>query len=278
MKIDIYLNDYFVKYNSAQKTEVENLRIGFVEGIYNPDDLFILRGEPTYREDLHKILRIFKNKNYILTTQGFNIQSLIDFDDTIPYLSFHWDGFLNDSIKQSPGLTYNMIRCIEALKHKNMKFRIAYTISPYNINSLDADIAILRSLLSSYSKMKQPYFMIYQEGQYYSQSDYTWTWFGKEHLEKINKSGLCTVKNFNYLSNWVNGNISPCTSIQSEATVMPDATLRACQSYQSNCFLGSLKEKNIPTIFKDSESIFKSLEKCSFRKKCWLAYHNKEEK
>lgn len=280
MKVSLYLNDYFVKYNAAQKSkdEVSNLKIGYVEGVYNPDDLFILRGEPTYRDDLHKIFKIFKNKNYILTTQGFDVDKLISYEDTIPYISFHWDGFFNDTIKASPGLTYNMIRCLEALKHKKTIFRISYTINPFNSDSLDADIAIMRKLLSSYPNMKQPYFMLYQSGTYYSQDKQTWTYFAPHQAAKLNAAGLLTQKNLQYLTRWLKREPYFCTSIKDEAVVMPDATLRVCQSFQLSNALGWLNDKNLKQIMESSEDTFNNLRKCPFREQCWLAYNYKENK
>lgn len=277
MKINIYLNNWFVKYNAAQKTknEVENLKIGFIESIYNSNDLFILRGEPTFRDDLYDILKIFKNKNYILTTNCFEPEKLILFNETIPYISFHWDGFYNDIIKGGSGFTYNMFRCLESLSHKKTIFRIAYTISNFNLNYLDVDILTLRKMMETYPTMKQPYFILYQEGEYFNQNNFIWNSFNKIHLDKLNKSGLLTQKNFNYLSDWLNKKPYVCTSIKEEAVIMPDASMRLCQSHQIKKELGSLREKNIKQIFTDSTSLFKEMEHCPFCEKCWLAYNRK---
>ena len=79
MKIDVYLNNFFIKYNSMQKekNKLTNLKLGFLNGTYNKDDLFILRGEPGFRDDLKSVLNIFKKKNYILTTHGYNFNTIL---------------------------------------------------------------------------------------------------------------------------------------------------------------------------------------------------------
>ena len=101
---------------------------------------FILRGEPTLRPDFKQILDIFKEKkNYILTTSLEDIDKILDYDRTIPYITINWDGMLNDNIKGRKPYTSNMIHLFNSFKSKNTIQRINYTISQYNLAFLDVD-------------------------------------------------------------------------------------------------------------------------------------------
>lgn len=276
MKVNIYCNDYFMKYNKAQVDSVVNLRSGFIRGVANETDTFILRGEPTLHYDFNHILSSFSKNNYILTTHGNNADAIINCDRRIPYVSFNWDGFLNDNIKGHRPLTSEIMRTLQYLRSKDTIVRIAYTISPFNVKWLSTDAVILKKMMDMFPNMKQPYFMLYQEGTYYSQPDFTWTSITKEDLASLNRLGVLTKKNFDYLLAWINHKEYQCIAPQNDITIMNDATVRMCQSYQMNKIIGNLNDNNLQEIIASSLEERKKMINCEYKDKCWFACHLKD--
>lgn len=275
MKINIYCNDYFITYNQKQKTEIKNLRTGYIKGVSNKEDYFILKGEPTLHYDFNAILDSF-DKNYILTTHGNSYEKIIEYPGTIPYISFHWDGFNNDLIKGHDRLTLNIMECLQFLQSKPTVTRIAYTISPHNIKWLSADLVIMKKMMEQYPNMKQPYFMLYQEGEYYNQKNFVWTNITKEQIDLINKTGLLTENNKNYLFAWLKHQDYPCISPQKNITVLPDATVRMCQSYRMKEIIGDLNNNNLSEIISSTIEKRKEMQNCEYKYTCWFACHYKE--
>jgi len=278
MKIDIYCNDYFMRYNAAQldKDSLKQLRSGYIRGIVNEEDMFILRGEPAFHYDFKYILDSFKKQNYILTTHGNNADAIISYDRKIPYISFNWDGFINDSIKGHKPLTSEITRTLQYLNSTDTVVRIAYTISPFNIKWLATDAVVLRKMMDAYPKMKQPYFMLYQEGTYYSQDEFTWTSISYEDVNNLNKLGLLTEKNLSYLLSWINRKDYQCTAPINDVVIMSDATVRTCQSYRMSEVLGSLDVNNLPDIISQTKEKRSSLINCEYKERCWFACNLKD--
>lgn len=276
MKISLFLNDYFVSYNKPSLISQQQLDRGIIQSLYNEQDLFILRGEPTLRPDFKQILDIFKNKNYILTTHLEDVDKLLSYDRTIPYLSIYWDGFLNDTIRGRKPYTTNLIYLLNAFKSKNTIQRLSYTISQYNISFLDIDALTMQKFLSLYPKMKQPYFNIYQKGYYYNNEQFTWPPLSRDHISLLNKHGILTQKNLDYLLRWITKEDYQCTSVENEITIMPDATVRLCQSHRIVESLGSLKEKSLSQILEENKENIQKAKLCPLREQCWFAHHNKD--
>lgn len=273
MKFDVYCNDYFMRYNKAQldKDSLKQLRTGYIRGIANETDTFILRGEPTLHYEFKAVLDSFKKQNYILTTHGNNADAIISYDRKIPYVSFNWDGFMNDSIKGNKPLTSEIMRTLQYLRGSETVVRMAYTISPFNVKWLATDAAVLRKMLDSFPKMKQPYFMLYQEGTYYCQDDFAWTSVSYDDVNNLNKLGLLTEKNLKYLLVWINRKEYQCTAPSESVTIMPDATVRTCQSYKMAEVLGSLQANNLPDILNNSADTRSASINCEYKERCWFA-------
>lgn len=279
MKIDIYLNDYFNKYNNPIKStdSYQQLDFSTIKKIYNYDDLFILRGEPTIYPYLYQVLDLFKDsKNYILTTEATQIESLINYRQQIPYISISYDGYMNDEIRGHRGLTLNIISLLKHLSETSTTTRFCYTINPSNLEWIQIDIKILQKFVSTYSNMKAPYFSIYQKSVIFGEPNFVWTPLSKEVIDQLNASGLLTQKNLTYLRSWFNKAEYSCTSPQEEIVVMPDSTVRLCQSLRSSEVLGNLQTQQLSDILTSSQQIRKDAENCPFKYQCWLAYHHKD--
>ncbi|MFW6226444.1 MAG: hypothetical protein ACOC3V_05755, partial [bacterium] len=273
MKISLFLNDYFVNYTKNPLVSQQQLDRNIIQELYNENDLFILRGEPTLRPDFKQILDIFKNKkNYILTTHLEDSSKIFNYDRTIPYISINWDGINNDIIRGGKPFTSNMIKLFNVLKSKKTIQRISYTMSQYNLAFIDVDARAIKRFMTIYPKIKQPYFNIYQKGYFYNNEKFTWPPISKEHLTLLNQEGLLTKKNFEYLLSWITKQNYQCTSIENEITIMPDATVRLCQSHRIIESLGSLKEKSLHNILKENEENIKKAKMCPLREQCWLSH------
>jgi len=273
MKISLFLNDYFTSYDKQPIISQQQLDRGIIQSLYNEQDLFILRGEPALRPDFKQVLDIFKNKNYILTTHLENASKVLSYDRTIPYLSIHWDGFLHDTLHGRKPYTTNLIYLLNSFKSKNTIQRLSYTISQYNLSFLDVDALTMQKFLSIYPKMKQPYFNIYQKGYYYNNEQFTWPPLSRDHIALLNKDGVLTQKNFDYLLRWITKENYQCSAIENEITIMPDATVRLCQSHRIIESLGSLREKTLEEVLFENKENIEKAKFCPLREQCWLGNH-----
>ena len=272
MKLSIYLNNYFVNYNHKQDIPDKNLSIMLLRDLSEMDHTFIFRGEPSYRTDLHKILKMFRRKDYILTTDCSIPENILTYDKTIPYISFKWDGLKNDLIRGERSLTFNMNILIDKLKYDTS--RIEYTFSPYNKDGWKYDIEVLKYYVNK--GMKKPYFSLYQQAQIFNESDFKWINVTKELISRLNHSGLLTQKNLNYLNNWSNRRPYSCISPQDELVIMFDGSVRLCQSHRINEVIGDLNNESLDVIIERSKEERRKAEECPLKLQCWLSYHAKD--
>jgi len=180
---------------------------------------------------------------------------------------------MNDNIRGRKPFTSDLIYLLTSLKSADTIQRLSYTMSQYNLPFIDVDALFIKKLLTIFPKMKQPYFNIYQKGYYYNNEQFTWPAISRENLKTLNEQGVLTQKNFEYLLRWITKEDYQCTSIQNEITIMPDATVRLCQSHRIVESLGSLKEKTLQEILNENSENLKKAENCPLREQCWFGNH-----
>lgn len=275
MKISLFLNNYFTKYNSQNKQEIINLNYNIIKNIYNEKDTFILRGEPTLRNDLHKILSLFKKNNYILMTDCSNLNILTQYKSTIPYITFYWDGIINDSIRNK-NLNLNLFKALNYFSGKETITRLTYTINNLNLPWINVDSLALRNFISIYPKMKLPYIVLFQQTDLFQQNNFIWPKLSKLTVNEMNKKSILTEKTYKSLLAWCDKKPYNCIAPQNEIIVMYDGTVRTCMSYRFNEILGDLNTTPFSEILKNSEKIRTQCTNCPFREKCWLSYHHKD--
>jgi MoaA/NifB/PqqE/SkfB family radical SAM enzyme len=279
LKINIWLNDYHNKYNQSPKSNYNHADVNLINKIVDEsseEDVFILRGEPTIHPFLWQILNKLQNKNFILSTESANTDNLISYKKNIPYLSFRWDGFINDKIRGKRPLTLNMQKILSSLSSKETQLRVEYTISPYNLEYLDIDMIILQKMMNEYSRMKQPYFVIYQQSEIYDYNGYIWTPLSKEKISQLNSKGLFTEKTMKFFDSWINKRDYSCTAPRNELTIDYQGDARLCQSMRFHEIIGNVNLDSLQDIISSSKSIRDKASECPFRKQCWLAYHYKD--
>lgn len=279
MKINIWLNDYYNRYNLSVKKTYSHIDVELFNSIIDSlsdDDLIILRGEPTIHPFLWQILNKLNNKNYILSTESSKPEPLVKYKKHIPYLSFRYDGFMNDVIRGKRPLTLNMFTILSEFSARETTLRLEYTISPYNLEFLEADILNLRLLVSKYSRMKQPYFVIYQQSEIYDQTSYAWTSLSKNKIQELNKKSLLTEKNLKFFDAWLNKRETPCMSPRNEIVIDSSGIVRLCHSLRFHETLGDLKNDSLSSILEKSSQVRNNAIECPLRKQCWMAYHYKD--
>lgn len=277
MKIDIWTNNVFVNHNKPIPKNIENIALRhFKRAVKSDDNFYILRGEPVIHPNFFEMLKALEGKNFIVTTHGLNSSVLLNKKQFIPYISIKWDGIRNDVMKGNNTLTYNTFKLLDFFSAKEVTLRIEYTISNKNIDWLLTDIAILRKLYSQYDNMKQPYFVINQQTEVLNQDEYTFVPVGADHLDALNRTGLLTQKNLDYLKASIDKRDYICKSVQDEMTLNYDGTFRLCQSLRFHEELGSIEDKTLEEIEEESREYRKKMERCPLRTKCWLAYHYKD--
>lgn len=276
MKINLFLNDYFILYNKYFEKPKTEFKLDLIEKIPIENNLIILRGEPTLYSKLDDVLKYLHKKNYIITTDGEKVESLFRYRGRIPYISFHYDGFLNDQLRGYRSyLTYNILKALNYYAGKST-LRLIYTINPYNKEWLDVDISILRHLYNKYPNMKKPYILIHQQCPYFAQRNFSWTSIDIKIIDKFNKAGILTDKTLRYLAAYFDGANYSCVSPKNEVVITPDGKVRLCLSFRFDEILGDLNKQSFEEIVESSKEIRESAVSCSNKQNCWLALHVKE--
>ena len=279
MKINIWLNDYYNRYNLSPKNQYNHIDVELFHKIIdetNKEDLIILRGEPTIHPFLWQLLNKLEDRNYILSTESTNINPLINYKKNIPYISFRFDGYQNDQIKGQRSLSLNMNKIISEFSGKQTILRIEYTISPYNMEYLDADMMLIRKIVNQHSKMKNPYFVIYQQSEIYNHQGYIWTPLSKEKINQLNKFGLLSQRSMKFFDAWLNKRDYSCLSPRNQLVIDYNGDVRLCQSMRFYDIIGSVKEENLQDIVNNTKSTRDKASECPMRQQCWLAYHYKD--
>lgn len=278
MKIDLFINDYVPVYQrkNTQTNTLKNISLDLVKKIYRPEHFYVLRGEPTEHPKFRELLDIFTEKNYILMTEASKLSALIGYQGEIPYISFSYDGFQNDQIRGNRNLTYNVMKALEFFSQKNTQLRIEYIISQNNYEWFEVDLVILKKLMSLYPKMKQPYYVLFQEGDYFKKKDFTWIPLTEQAVLRANALGLLTQKNLDFLKAYLDRKEYSCIALKNEIIIMSDGTVRLCLSHKFNEIIGNINSSTLEDIINSTQPIRNECEGCEFRLSCWLAYHYKE--
>lgn len=276
MKINIFLNNYFVQYKQNFIEPDISLDINILKKIPLDNNKIILRGEPTLHRQLNDILFLLHKKDYILTTDGEKVENLFSYKGQIPYISFHYDGFMNDIIRGNRSyLTKNILRALDFYAGKKTTTRISYTINKWNTEWFNVDVKILRHLLEKYPKMKRPYFLICQQGAYFMQEEFYWQPINITMIDTLNKNSLLTEKNIRMLAAYYDKATYECIAPENEITITPDGYVRLCMSHKINDVLGNLHNESFDEILKKSEEQRLAARNCNVKKKCFLAHHYK---
>lgn len=276
MKINLILNNYFVNYKEQYQKPTFELNFDIIKKIPLDNNLIILRGEPTVYHAIHEVLDLLHKKNYILTTDGEKVENLFIWKGKIPYISFNYDGFINDTLRGNRNyLTKNILRALNYYAGKST-LRLAYTLNPLNKEWLDVDISILRHLYEKYVNMKKPYFMIHQQGIFFNQVDFSWTPIDINIINKMNKASILTDKSLRYFAAYHDQAKYSCIAPQNEITIDYEGIVRLCMSFKFDTILGDLNKQSFEEIIDSSEEIRNSAESCNKKQKCWLSLHCKE--
>ena len=278
MKINLFINDYVPVYQRKlnQTNTLKNISLELVKKIYRPEHTYVLRGEPTEHPKFRELLDIFTEKNYILMTEASKLSSLIGYQGEIPYISFSYDGFQNDQIRGNRNLTYNVMKALEHFSQKDTQLRIEYIISQNNYEWFEIDVVILKKLMSLYPKMKQPYYVLFQEGDYFKKKDFTWVPLTEQAVLRANALGVLTQKNLDFLKAYLERKEYSCIALKDEIIVMSDGTVRLCLSHKFNEIIGDINSSTLEDIISSTQPIRDACVGCEYKLSCWLAYHYKE--
>lgn len=278
MKINVFLNNKFLKYKTPLNI-TENLDfkvfLDIAKFVREEKHLLILRGEPPLYPQFENALKELKDVDFILSTEGYDVERLIAYPRKIPYLSLLYDGFKNDEIKQVP-LSANIFRVINNFANKDSIFRFNYTISPFNFDWLVIDAQIMRQFITKYKNMARPFFNIYQQGLLYGESTFSWTPLTKTLIDFLNQTMVLTENELKTMSMWLTKQLYQCISPQNNITIMSDGTMRLCMSHRINEVVADLNKMSLTDATRVSKNLRKNAEECPFRFSCWMSYHFKD--
>ena len=270
MKINLFINDYVPVYQRKlnQTNTLKNISLELVKKIYRPEHTYVLRGEPTEHPKFRELLDIFTEKNYILMTEASKLSSLIGYQGEIPYISFSYDGFQNDQIRGNRNLTYNVMKALEHFSQKDTQLRIEYIISQNNYEWFEIDVVILKKLMSLYPKMKQPYYVLFQEGDYFKKKDFTWVPLTEQAVLRANALGVLTQKNLDFLKAYLERKEYSCIALKDEIIVMSDGTVRLCLSHKFNEIIGDINSSTLEDIISSTQPIRDACVGCEYKLSC----------
>jgi radical SAM protein with 4Fe4S-binding SPASM domain len=277
MKINLFLNNRL-----SGKSDVENLKqipFKYVKKIledHKDGYQYILRGEPALYPFLYETLDLLEGKDYILCTNGYNAEALVNYSGHIPYLSIAYNGFLNDFIQEAH-LTNNILILLDKFAwDENTKTRLQYIISRFNMPWLVPDSEIMVKLYDIYPNMKKPYFILDQQTTSLENTEFTWTPIGRDSVNMLSHKGLLSEANLNYLLAWLHKDRAKCTSIANEMVITWDGIFRTCMSLRFEDNLGNLEDSTLDQVIESSKEIRIACKDCPFQTYCWLAYHFKD--
>jgi len=277
MKINLFVNDMLTQYRSYVRTKtITNMDIELIKKIYRPEHQYVIRGEITLHPKCREILDIFVAGNYVLMTEGDNATALIGYQGKIPYISFSYDGFMNDQIRNNQDLTYNMMKMLDYFSGKDTQLRTEYIISPHNYSWYNVDLLIMKQLMLQYPKMKQPYFVMFQDGDYFSQKEFTWVPYTQAALNRANAVGLLTQKNLDFLNAFLLRKEYACTALKNEIIIMNDGTVRTCLSHKITNIIGNVNTQSLEDVIVSTQPIRDACIECEYKLSCYLAYHYKD--
>jgi len=278
MKINLFLNNYFTQYNKNFMRPKVNFPISLLEKLSNKH-FIILRGEPTLYKEFQEVLT-YLNRNdfqYLITTDAENPIQLITYKGPIQYVSFNYDGLLNNSLRGNRlYLQKNILKICDFLTSKKSLMRLNYTISPFNRETFYADIGILNYIKTKYPRMKRPYFSIYQQGPYFVQEQFIWTPIDVGMIDKLNKASLLTDRSLRQLVAYHDRATYKCIAPENELNITPDGKVHLCLSYKFNDIIGNLNTQTLQEIINDSKDERDGCGDCQHKEKCFLANHFKD--
>lgn len=274
MKINIWLNDFYVNHETPPQITTQ-ISLKHFKRCIKSGHKYILRGEPTLHPNIFEILNILEGRDYVLTTHGSKVDMLLKYKNTIPYIAFKWDGLKNDYFKGSKAFTSNILKLAQHFQNKNTIMRLEYVISNKNIDWIKDEIGVLKKLTYDYG-MKRPYFNIFQEGEIFNKSEFTYIPLSVNVIDKLNKNSLLTQKTLDYLSANSQGKEYQCIVPKDQMVLAPDGSFRLCQSYYHNEVLGSIEDSTLEEVIEKSKTRREEMERCVKRDRCWMAYTYKD--
>jgi len=130
--------------------------------------------------------------------------------------------------------------------------------------------------MSLYPKMKQPYYVLFQEGDYFKNKEFNWIPITEQAVLRANALGILTQKNLDFLKAYLDRKEYSCVSLKDEIIIMPDGTVRTCLSHRLKEIIGDVNIQSLEDIITITQPIREACVGCEYKLSCWLAYHYKD--
>lgn len=218
-------------------------------------------GEAIYHPQFDEIMGLFKDKSYLLFSNGIDTDRLVRAvkRHKIPQVHISLDGLLKTYEKVRGVDKYqNVLNTIEALQGKT-DLAVNFTIShlndfeDYMAVKTTCDIKKVKLLLNIFADM--PYMKVYEK-------------------EKLIDERFKEVDNRPYIqlyNRWLMSKIKiPCLAVRFTATIRPNGDIMLCQ--YKDIILGNLYEQSFDRIWnsKTTKFIQKNCISCN---DCWVSSH-----
>lgn len=222
---------------------------------------FLSGGEFLLHPKCEEILRLFKNKNYVLLSNGLLLKKLIETVKKykVKRVVLSFDGL---------GKTYKKVRGIDnfnnlhELIHKLNKIcavSLNYTISPLNDSIKEINEA------DRFAKDHHVYLAL----GVYETPEFFHTSLPKTKIPPNLPPRPFPLNKYLALHNkWLSGKVKiPCLGIRNSCTILPNGDISMC--YAKNIIVGNVNKNNLEEVWK-SEKVHTEQEKYFPCTKCWL--------
>ena len=117
---------------------------------------------------------------------------------------------------------------------------------------------------------------MFQDGDYFSQKEFTWVPFTQAALNRANAVGLLTQKNLDFLNAFLLRKDYACTALKNELIIMNDGSVRTCLSHKIVNVIGNVSTQSLEDVIVSTQPIRDACIECEYKLSCYLAYHYKD--
>lgn len=231
-------------------------------------------GEFTLYSQRHALLAWcdWHNVKYTVLSNAVNLklleQLLVSYD--IKNLTMSCDGIKHDEIRGIKGNLKNIETIVEDWKDKIPNIKLSYTLSSFNEDSIDEDMAYFKKL--GFDKI---YFCIAQNMDLLKANGNIIP--SMKSIEKIYNfySDMLYDKDVQLLQDILIRNLRECDSTQTVHTIYTNGDVVRCQSYMSDNVLGNIFDTDFAEILIEDAKRWKYdvevlKEHCPYEKTCQL--------
>lgn len=210
-------------------------------------DYVIGGGEAILHNHIDGILEILTERriNYTLLSNCIlngTLSGLINLYN-IPAVTISFDGYYHDDIRGVNGNANEILGFKNWCDHNNVKMKISYTYSKYNVGSFKSDMGFIKNYLG----LNEIYFCIAQNMDLLKTNKCNEN-FEANDFKQILECDMISDKDKAHIRGMITGVRRCCTSQNNVHTIYSNGDIVRCQSFNSKEVLGNIKYMSVEEI------------------------------